>query len=168
MLQYILFLLKKRISPRQAIIFFNTSSLSPKKRLSILFKSGFEAKGNSSITSPIYFEFGNVKLIGNVFINANCTFLDNALITIDDKTMIGPNVTISTISHPSPAKERHSSKIIQPVHIGKNVWIGAGAIVMQGVTIGDNSIIAANSVVNCDIPPNSLYAGSPARFIKFI
>ncbi|EBN0073378.1 acetyltransferase, partial [Salmonella enterica subsp. enterica serovar Virchow] len=107
-------------------------------------------------------------LIGDVFINANCNFLDNALITIDDKTMIGPNVTICTVNHFASPEKRHEDNIIQPVKIGKNVWIGAGAVILPGVTVGDNSIIAANSVVNRNVPANSLYAGTPARFIKML
>ena len=168
MLKYLYYLLKNKITPRQAIIFFNTSTLSRRKRNSILIKSGFHAEKNASITSPIYFEFGNVKLIGDVFINANCNFLDNALITIDDKTMIGPNVTICTVNHFASPEKRHEDNIIQPVKIGKNVWIGAGAVILPGVTVGDNSIIAANSVVNRNVPANSLYAGTPARFIKML
>ncbi|QXO74375.1 DapH/DapD/GlmU-related protein [Morganella morganii] len=168
MIKYFWYSLKKKTLPRQAVIFFNTSTLSGKKRCKILLKSGIIADQSVSITSPVYFEFGNIKLIGDVFINANCNFLDNALITIDHNTMIGPNVTISTVSHPVSPEKRHSDNIILPVNIGKNVWIGAGAVILPGITIGDNSIIAANSVVNHDIPADSLYAGTPARFIKTV
>lgn len=80
--------------------------------------------------------------------------------------MIGPNVTLTTVSHHTDPILRHGANIIAPIEIGENVWIGAGAVVLPGITIGDNSVIAANSVVTADVPANCLYAGTPAKFKK--
>jgi len=80
--------------------------------------------------------------------------------------MIGPNVTLTTVSHHTDPTLRHGANIIAPIKIGENVWIGAGVVVLPGITIGDNSVIAANSVVTTDVPANCLYAGTPAKFKK--
>lgn len=170
MLRYFMYCMKKKVSPKQARFFFNTSMVSKKKKLGILKKSGIELTDQATITDHFYFEFGNISLIGNVFINANCCFLDNAKITIQDKTMIGPNVTLSTATHRCEPEIRHGDKNIihAPINIGENVWVGANSVILPGVTIGKNSVIAANSVVTSDIPENSLYAGSPAVFKKNI
>ncbi|WP_241898851.1 MULTISPECIES: DapH/DapD/GlmU-related protein [unclassified Erwinia] len=90
------------------------------------------------------------------------------MITIKTGTMIGPNVTLTTVSHHTNPALRHSSNILAPIEIGENVWIGAGAVILPGVSIGENSIIAANSVVTSDVPANTLYAGTPAKFKKHI
>ncbi|WP_078002969.1 sugar O-acetyltransferase [Izhakiella australiensis] len=164
MLRYYLYLLRKKTKPSIARTYFNTSFTSNKKKKRILIKSGLILSPESTIVPPFYFEFGNIKLQGNIFINANCNFLDNAEITIKNKTMIGPNVTLTTVSHHTDPNLRHGANIISPIAIGENVWIGAGAVVLPGITIGDNSVIAANSVVTADVPANCLYAGTPATF----
>lgn len=122
----------------------------------------------TSIVEPFYFEFGNVDISGDVLINTGCTFLDNEMITIKTGSMIGPNVTLTTVSHHTDPALRHGENILAPIDIGENVWIGAGAVVLPGVTIGDNSVIAANSVVKSDIPSNELWAGCPAVFKRSI
>lgn len=80
--------------------------------------------------------------------------------------MIGPNVTLTTVTHHTDPARRHENNILSPINIGKNVWIGSGSVILPGVSIGDNSIIAANSVVSDNVTANSLYAGSPAIFKK--
>ena len=103
----------------------------------------------------------------NVFINSGCCFQDQGGITIGDGTFVGHNVVIATLNHDFDPKERittHPSKVV----IGKNVWIGANATVVPGVTIGDNSIIAAGAVVTKDVPPNVIAGGVPAKVIKSI
>lgn len=117
---------------------------------------------------PFYTDFGrNITVGKNVFINQNCTFMDRGGIMIDDNALIAPRVNLITINHctePSRRRDVYS----KPIHICKNVWIGAGATVTQGVTIGENSIIAAGAVVTKDIPPNVIAAGIPAKVIKNI
>ncbi|WP_249032478.1 DapH/DapD/GlmU-related protein [Tenebrionicola larvae] len=166
MIRYYYYLLKKRVSPAKARLFFNTSNSSRRKKNKILSKTGLTISSQTAIVAPFYFEFGNINFIGDVLINTGCNFLDNEIITIRTGTMIGPNVTLTTVSHHTDPTLRHGANIIAPIEIGENVWIGAGAVVLPGITIGDNSVIAANSVVTADVPANCLYAGTPAKFKK--
>lgn len=168
MIRYYFYLLKKNLPPYHARLFFNTSFLSKNKRKRILSKCGIGLSPKSHIMTPFYFEYGNINIHDNVFINANCSFLDNEKITIQSGTMIGPNVVITTVSHHTAPELRHDKNIIAPINIGENVWIGAGSTILPGVNIGNNSVIAANSVVNCNVPANVLYAGTPAKFKKYI
>lgn len=168
MIRYYYYLLKKRVSPAKARLFFNTSNSSRRKKNKILSKTGITISSQTAIVAPFYFEFGNINFIGDVLINTGCNFLDNEMVTIKTGTMIGPNVTLTTVSHHTDPALRHSKNILSPIEIGENVWIGAGAVVLPGITIGDNSIIAANSVVSTNVPANCLYAGTPAKFKKFL
>jgi maltose O-acetyltransferase len=165
MFRYLLLCLYRKIPASKAVAFFNKANLSRNKKNRILKKAGLNITGRPNIRAPFYFETGNIILADRVFININCFFMDNAPISIGQKTMIGPNVTISTAEHPVIADDR-ACIIAKSVTIGSNVWIGTGAVILPGVTIGDNSIIGANSVVNCDVPANCLYAGTPAIFKK--
>lgn len=166
MLNYWILLLKKRISPVAASIFFNSSQASRKKKNRILGKAGIKTNGSFTIRPPFFFEKGNILIGSNSYINSGCVILDHAQVIIGESTFIGPHVTLTTVAHPTSPAERCSRLLKQPIRIGNNVWIGAGAIILPGVTIGDGSIVAANSVVNRDIQPNSLYAGAPAVFKK--
>ncbi len=96
-----------------------------------------------------------------------CKFQDQGGITIDDGALIGHNVVLATLNHdPNPAARRDMHP--RPIHIGKNVWIGAGAVILPGVTVGDNAIVAAGAVVSRDVEPGTVVAGVPARKIKNI
>lgn len=111
----------------------------------------------------------NVHVGKNVVINFNANFVDDGDIIIGDDCMIGPNVSIVTAMHPvSPKLRVHKIQYNKPVHLGKNVWVGAGAIILPGVTIGDNSIVGAGSVVTHDVEENSIVVGSPARVLRKI
>lgn len=122
----------------------------------------------STICPPFYCDYGNGIILGeNVFINMNCTFLDGGYITIGEHTLIGPNVQIYTPHHPIDADERRTlSETAYPVTIGKDCWIGGGAVICPGVTIGDRVIVGAGSVVTKNIPSDVVIAGSPAKVIK--
>lgn len=123
---------------------------------------------NLGLFPPFYTDFGKNLTIGkNVFINAACQFQDQGGITIGDDTHIGPKVVVATINHGLKAKDRLILHLA-PVHIGKNVWIGASTVILPGVTIGDNAVIGAGSVVRTDVPKDTVYAGVPAKFIKEI
>ncbi len=120
----------------------------------------------TTIFPPFYTNIGrNISLGKNVFINHACSFLDLGGITIQDDVMIGPRVNISSENHPV---ETASRKTMLPasVTIGRNAWLEAGASILPGVTVGENSVVAAGAVVNKDVPPNVVVAGVPARIIK--
>ena len=115
---------------------------------------------------PFYTDFGkNINIGRNVFINAGCKFQDQGGITIDDGALIGHGVVLATLNHDF-APEKRQQLHPAPIHIGKNVWIGANATVTPGVSIGDNAVIAAGAVVNRDIPANVIAGGVPAKVIR--
>lgn len=117
---------------------------------------------------PFYTDFGkNINVGKNVFINACCHFQDQGGITLGDNCLVGHNVVFATLNHGFAPEERQSM-LPAPIVVGRNVWIGSNSTILQGVTIGDNSIIAAGSVVTKDVPANAIVAGVPARFIRSI
>lgn len=117
---------------------------------------------------PFYTDFGkNITVGKNVFINACCHFQDQGGITLGDNCLVGHNVVFATLNHGFVPEERQSM-LPAPIVVGRNVWIGSNSTILQGVTIGDNSIIAAGSVVTKDVPANAIVAGVPARFIRSI
>jgi acetyltransferase-like isoleucine patch superfamily enzyme len=117
---------------------------------------------------PFYADFGkNITIGKNVFINSGCKFQDQGGIFIDDGALIGHGVVLATLNHDLDPEKRQQLHPAQ-IHIGKRVWIGANATVTQGVTIGDNSVVAAGAVVTRDVPANTIVGGVPARIIKTI
>jgi acetyltransferase-like isoleucine patch superfamily enzyme len=115
---------------------------------------------------PFYTDYGfNIEIGKNVFVNHACTFMSIGGIIIENNVIIGPNVSIITADHSTNPEERDSI-IASPIRIRENVWIGANATILKGVTIGVNSIVAAGSVVTKDIPDNCIYGGVPAKCIK--
>ena len=121
------------------------------------------------VESPFYANFGgrHVHLGKNVYTNFCVTFVDDTHIYVGDYTMIGPNVTIATAGHPvDPDLRRKGLQYNLPVHIGKNCWLGAGVVVLPGVTIGDNTVIGAGSVVTKDIPSGVVAVGNPCRVLR--
>ena len=118
---------------------------------------------------PFYTTGGPDISVGrNVFVNQNCTFYDLGGLDIADDVMIGPNVSIITSGHPIEPFQRRAFVVAKPIVIAKNVWIAAGAMIIGGVTVGENSVVAAASVVTRDVPPNTLVGGNPARVIRSI
>ena len=117
---------------------------------------------------PFYTAFGKMTHVGKeVSINFGCTFLDQGGITIEDGVFIGPGVKITTEFHPEEPELRHNL-LVKPIAIHRNAWIGAGAIILPGVTIGENSIVGAGAIVTKDVPDNMIVAGTPAKIIRKI
>ncbi len=139
------------------------------KRNSLLKRMFAEAGEGCYIEPPLHANWGGhfVKLGSYVYANFNLTMVDDTVIEIGDHTMFGPNVTICTGTHPlSPELREKGMQYNLPVKIGRNCWIGAGALILPGVSIGDNSVIGAGSVVTRDIPENVLAFGNPCRVIR--
>lgn len=123
------------------------------------------------IEPPFHSNFGGGHVhFGNfVYANFNLTLVDDTHIYVGDYTMFGPNVTIATAGHPIlPELRVKMYQYNMPVHIGRNCWLGAGVIVMPGVTVGDNSVIGAGSIVTKDIPANVVAVGNPCKVLREI
>ncbi len=124
------------------------------------------------IESGFHCDYGNQIVIGDrTFMNINCTLLDSPLanhsITIGDDCLIGPNVQLLAVSHATnPAERLNKENFAAPIALGNNVWIGASAIILAGVNIGENSIVGAGSVVTKNVMANTVVAGNPAREIR--
>jgi acetyltransferase-like isoleucine patch superfamily enzyme len=117
---------------------------------------------------PPFYTAGGVDItVGrNVFVNQNCTFYDLGGLDIADDVLIGPNVSLITSGHPLEPAQRRAGVTANPIRIERNVWIAAGATVIGGVTIGENSVVAAGAVVTKSVPANTLVGGNPARVIR--
>lgn len=121
---------------------------------------------STTLFTPFYTNVGiNITLGKNVFINHACSFLDLGGIVIEDDVMIGPRVNISSENHPTDITTRKTMVPAQVI-IKRNAWIGAGATILPGVTVGENSVVAAGAVVNRDVPANTVVGGVPAKIIK--
>lgn len=129
---------------------------------------GQELDESFGMFPPFYTDCGrNIHIGKGVFINAGCKFQDQGGIYIGDGALIGHNAMLATLNHGMLPEERQYL-IPKPIHIGKNVWIGSNSTILPGVTIGDNAVIGAGSVVTKDIPENMLAVGSPAKVIRSI
>ena len=131
-----------------------------------LLAEGLAAVGAGTIVrAPFYCDYGyNIHLGAQVFLNFNCVILDVTEVHIGDQTLLAPGVQILAADHPrDPALRRAGQELGRPVHIGRNVWIGAGALVLPGVCIGDDAIVGAGSVVTRDVPAGATVVGNPAR-----
>ena len=118
---------------------------------------------------PFYCDYGaHIELGERVFFNFNCTVLDVCRVRIGDYTMFGPSVQIYTPLHPMNAEQRRREEYGRPIDIGSDVWVGGGAIILAGVTIGSRAVIGAGSVVTRDIPEGVLAVGNPCRVIREI
>ena len=130
--------------------------------------TGSEIDESVAVFTPLYINYGKHTNIGkNVFINFDCVFLDLGGITIDDNVLIAPKVSLLSEGHPISPTER-ASLVPGHIHIKKGVWIGAGATILPGVTVGENAVVAAGSIVTKDVPANTIVGGVPAKIIKSI
>jgi acetyltransferase-like isoleucine patch superfamily enzyme len=129
---------------------------------------GIEIDKSTTVFVPFHTNFGkHIKLGKNVFINHACSFLDLGGITIEDDVLIGPRVNLTTENHPvDPTKRKFLD--LKSILIKRNAWIGAGVTILPGVTIGENSIVAAGAIVSKDVPDNCIVGGVPAKVIKAI
>lgn len=165
-------IVKKQFACMEVMYEYNaTHAAEQEKRASLLPKMLAEVGEGCYIEPPLYSNWGGKHLhFGKgVYVNFNFTAVDDRDIYIGDYVMIGPNVTIATAGHPiEPSLRRQGMQYNMEVRIGNNVWLGAGVIVLPGVTIGENSVIGAGSIVTKDIPANVVAVGNPCRVLREI
>ncbi len=155
-----------RTTARQAVHAHNTCHPDARGALAPELETLFGATGDDCfLEAPFHCAYGiNIHLGHRVFFNAGCVVLDTAPVYVGDDTMFGPNVQIYCAQHAKdPAERAHGLEIALPVTIGRNVWVGGGAIIMPGVTVGDNAIIGAGSVVTKDVSAGETVVGNPAK-----
>ena len=140
------------------------------KRMALLKEILAEVGENCYVEPPLHANWGiNTHFGNNVYANFNLTLVDDCDIYVGDSVMFGPNVSVAVAGHPiDPDLRRKVAQFNIPVRIGNNVWIGAGAVILPGVTIGDNSVIGAGSIVTKDIPANVVAVGNPCRVLREI
>lgn len=157
---------EKRQEVRKVLDRINNGTWESEEEQVEYLRGVFGALGeNPYILEPMSFVSGKNLFLGdNVFINSNVTFIDAAPIRIGDHTMIAPGCVLTTVDHPkTPSTRRDFASNAAPITIGRDVWIGANCTIFSGITIGDNVIIGSNSVVNRDIPANSIAFGAPVK-----
>lgn len=148
-----------------------TRPTEQKKRAEMLKEMFAEIGDDCYIEPPLHANWGghHVHFGKNVYANFNLTLVDDTDIYVGDYTMFGPNVTVATAGHPiNPELREQAYQFNIPIHIGKNCWIGAGAVITPGVTIGDNTVIGAGSIVTKDIPANVVAVGNPCKVLREI
>ena len=129
---------------------------------------GYQVPQSLRVFPPLYADFGkNISVGEGVFINACCHFQDHGVVTLGDGCQIGHNVVFATLNHELLPEIRGVTRPA-PIVLGKKVWVGSNATILQGVTIGDNAVVAAGAVVTKDVPANTIVGGVPARVIKRI
>ena len=149
---------------------FNQTRPTELERRQALLREMFAEVGeNCYIEPPLHTNFGgrHVHFGRQVYANFNLTLVDDTHIYVGDCTMFGPNVVVATAGHPIlPELREQGYQFNMPVHIGRNCWLGSGAIVLPGVTIGDNVVVGAGSVVTKDLPDNVVAVGNPCRVLR--
>ena len=163
-------LLKVQAECLEKMYDYNATRPCEGEKRSALIKQMFAEVGeNCYIEPPLHANWGgyHTHLGKNVYANFNLTLVDDTDIYIGDYTMLGPNVVLATAGHPiCPELRARAYQYNLPVRIGKNCWLGAGVVVLPGVSIGDNSIIGAGSIVTKDIPANVVAVGNPCRVMR--
>lgn len=151
---------------KEWMVRYNAALALPAGERRKLLLERFAAVGDGAvIRPPFHCDYGyNISLGAGVFLNFNCVILDVVAVIIGDRTQIGPGVQILTADHPRDLATRETGlEFGRPIHIGRNVWIGGGALILPGVTIGDDAIVGAGSVVTRDVPAGATVMGNPAR-----
>jgi maltose O-acetyltransferase len=142
-----------------------TLGAAPAERRALLLERLALVGEGAMVRPPFHCDYGrNIRLGAGVFLNFNCVILDVVAVSIGDGTQIGPAVQILAADHPrDPAARAAGLEFGRPIRIGRNVWIGGGAIILPGISIGDDALIGAGSVVTRDVPPGATAFGNPAR-----
>lgn len=165
-------IVKEQMECLERLYEFNQTRPSEMEKRNQLLKEMFAETGEGCyIEPPFHSNFGgrHVHFGKNVYVNFSLTAVDDTHIYVGDYTMLGPNVTLATAGHPIlPELREEGYQFNMPIHIGKNCWLGAGVCVMPGVTIGDNVVIGAGSVVTKDIPSNVVAFGTPCQVVRAI
>ena len=163
-------IMKEQIRCLEKLHEYNALRPSEFDKKTALLKEMFAEIGeNCYIEAPFYSNWGgkHVHFGKNVYANFNLTCVDDTHIYVGDNTMFGPNVTLATAGHPIlPTLREKGYQYNMPVRIGNNCWLGAGVIVLPGVSIGDNSVIGAGSVVTKDVPANVVAVGNPCKVLR--
>ncbi|MFC6182576.1 sugar O-acetyltransferase [Lactiplantibacillus daowaiensis] len=147
----------------------HTRPSEPEKQQALLKELFAEIGPNCYLEPPFHANFGghHVHFGANIYANFNLTMVDDTHIYVGDHTMIAPNVTLATAGHPIlPELRAQNYQYNMPIHIGRNCWLGAGVIVLPGVTIGDNVVVGAGSVVTKDLPDNVVAVGNPCHVMR--
>lgn len=151
---------------KEVLVRMNLSSDPSEIRTLLGMLTGSTIDESTAVFTPLYINYGKLISIGmNVFINFDCIFLGLGGITIEDDVLIGPRVSLLSEGHPVHPADRQAL-IPGHIHVKKNAWIGAGATILAGVTIGENAIVAAGAVVSNDVADNTVVGGVPAKLIK--
>ena len=165
-------ILAEQIKKLDLLYEYNSTRPTQTERRKALLKQMFAEIGEGCyIEPPFHANFGgaHVHFGDNVYANFGLTMVDDTHIYVGDHTMFGPNVIVASAGHPVlPELREKAYQFNMPVHIGKNCWIGAGAVIVPGVTIGDNTVIGAGSVVTKDIPADVVAVGNPCRVLREI
>lgn len=165
-------IMKEQLKKLDRLYDFNMTRPTELDKREALLKEMFAEIGEGCyIEPPLHANFGggHVHFGKNIYANFNLTLVDDTHIYVGDYTMFGPNVTVATAGHPIlPELRRQGYQYNAPVHIGENCWIGAGALIMPGITIGDHTVIGAGSVVTKDIPSGVVAVGVPCRVLREI
>ncbi len=165
-------ILSEQMKLLQLLYDYNATRPSEQEKRTKLLEKMFGAIGEGCYIEPPFhanFAGRNVFMGKKVYANFNLTLVDDGNIYIGDNVMFGPNVTLTTAAHPITAElRRRGLQFNKDIHIGGNVWIGANAVILPGVTVGENSVIGAGSVVTKDIPPDVVAVGVPCRVLRSI
>lgn len=165
-------IMEKQLGCLDVLYDFNSTRPTELKKRAEMLKNMFAEIGEDCyIEPPLHSNWGgkHVHFGKNVYANFNLTLVDDTHIYVGDYTMLGPNVVLATAGHPIlPELREKAYQFNMPIHIGRNCWLGAGVIVLPGVTIGDNTVIGAGSVVTKDIPSNCVAVGNPCRVLREI
>ena len=161
-------LCRERDLCRDLCLLLNATREDQKEERQRLLAELFGKETDAWVQPPFFCDYGkNIVLGTKVFFNFNCVVLDVAPVTIGDNVLFGPSVQIYTATHPISAAERRKwLEFAKPIIIGSDVWVGGGAIICPGVTIGERSVVGAGSVVTRDIPSDVVASGNPARVIR--